>query len=163
MEIRPFVGMMLAACATHQGPAVGVSTAPQSVPRPAHNEVPDAAAPATPEPIDAAAAPAVASGRLHAVTGMSTGAKKLDAKVVIARIEERPEALDACSVQASSEPNAPDGSWNVRLTLRRGAAALQPESSVEPGFERCLQAAAAQLSLRGLPDGELLLLLALQR
>lgn len=157
--------MLLTACASSQEPAVGVSTAPNSVPH-AVADPPDAAAepPAatTPRPdagsVESTAPPAV-DGRLHAVTGMTLGGHKLDAKAVVSRIETMPAALDACSALASQEPNAPDGSWNAKLSIKSGKASVQMQSPVKPAFETCVAAAAAQWSLGNVGSGEMMLLL----
>jgi hypothetical protein len=159
--IWPAFTLSLLACASSQEAAVGVSTAPQSVPAQAPEVVDAAVAAPIVLEVDAGTRLPEALGRLHPITGMSAGAKKLDAKVLIARIERRPETLDRCSALASVEPNAPDGSWNVRLTLKGGAVALVVESAVEPAFQQCLEAAAKEWQFHGMPDGEMMLLLGL--
>ena len=163
MWIRAFAVGALTACASTPEPAVGVSTAPQSVPARVAAQEPDAVPPSVPEPAKAASPPHVALGRLHPITSMSAGSKKLDAKVLIARIESQPDRFDACSTLASAEANAPEGTWNVRLTLAAGVASLRVESPVDPAFAQCLERAAARLTVHGLPPSEIMLLLGLER
>ena len=156
--------LALVACGSRQEAAVGVSTAPQSIPPPpAPPELPDASAAEPAATVDASAPPPVALGRLHPVTGMSMSGKKLDPKAVITRIEARPEALDACSAMASADPNAPDGSWNVQLVIQGGQGTLDVQSPVAPALAQCLHNAPKAWSLKGLADGSMMLLLGLAR
>lgn len=156
------VFLVLGACANGQDLPAGVSTAPQSVPRPAPEDASAPPPPATPVAVDVPAPPPPALGRLHPVTGMTMGAKKLDEKRVLARIEATPSVLDTCSGAASLEPNAPDGSWNVRLTISDGGkASLEVQSAVAAGFEACLVEAGPRLALAGLGSGTMMLLLGL--
>lgn len=142
---------------------MGVSTAPRSIPSPAALDagaMPSAAT--TAETAETAAVrPPVELGRLHPVTALSTGHSKLDAKVLIARIERQPTVLDTCSGAASAEPDADAQSWKVRLVVSGGNAALRVESPVGPAFAQCLEEAGKRLSLQGVPNGEMLLLLGL--
>lgn len=159
--------LVCAGCASSQDVPVGVSTAPRSVPRQLESSDPasdagalEAAAAEPAEPAIDASAPSGPTGRLHAITGMVSGGS-LVAKTVIARIEAAPDVLAACSTEASREPNAPDGTWNVKLTVHAGRARLELQSPVEPAFESCLLAAAKRWQLGNVGTGEMMVLLGL--
>ena len=157
-----WLAIFLLACAARREAVPGISTAPRSAP----DEVQASSTDDAGSPDITAEAPAASDptpGRLHAITGMSLGPTKLDPKVVLAQIEAKPDALAVCSALASAEPNAPDGSWNGHLTIRRGVVSLAVESPVQPAFQDCLVNAATGWKLQNTGDGEMMLLFGLAR
>lgn len=92
---------------------------------------------------------------------MSKSGKAIDPKKIIERIEQKPGMLQTCAPFAAREPNAPDGTWNVELTLKGKKVELDLQSPVSESFELCMQDAAATWDLSGLGSGSMMLLFGL--
>lgn len=160
MMTRWSCALLLVACGAQHAEELppGVSTAKRTAPRPPVEE-PDAgtavASRVEPEPV------APPRYELRIRTGMSMSGKQNDPHKVIARIEQAPGMLQTCAPYAAREPNAPEGTWNVELTLKGKKSELEMHSPVSESFELCMQDAAATWDLTGVGTGKLMLLLGL--